>query len=262
MIWTNKKQCQFVYMLFLICLFCMIPIYLFHKKDVTNLHLKQQTYLSKKSSYNETVVSLWKDPFKTKQDIPIKEFPKPNGGIKEKMLLRGISFYDGKYNAVMEFNNRQNVYQEMDHVSDFLILSINSNEVVLVGQDKMLKIALTNQNEEMMFNSKSLQERTINKHSFKRPVLYWRKVLQEIKPLPFFESGMPIGYLLTNVGRDHFLRKAGLKNGDVVKSINGHRLVSLEDIKDVYSELVDKDKIVLSLRRDSKEIKVIYYLEG
>ncbi len=61
------------------------------------------------------------------------------------------------------------------------------------------------------------------------------------------------GLEITKVGKKQSCRSAGLKEGDIVKSLNGEVLTTRDDLKAVLAELAAGDKLELEITRDGED---------
>jgi len=68
-------------------------------------------------------------------------------------------------------------------------------------------------------------------------------------------KGVEGGLEITKVGRSSPAEKGGLKEGDVIQSLNGNKLATREELKSVLAELAPGDELELEIIRDGKEEK-------
>ncbi len=61
------------------------------------------------------------------------------------------------------------------------------------------------------------------------------------------------GLEVTKVGKSSPAEEAGLKEGDVLKSLNGTMLTTRDDLKGVLAELAAGDKLAMEIKRDGKD---------
>lgn len=77
----------------------------------------------------------------------------------------------------------------------------------------------------------------------------WRGV----RVVPFFEGGIAQGFKLYGITAPTEVAKLGLKNGDVVKSVNGIALRSPGDVFGAYAELRHASDFEVTLLREGRE---------
>lgn len=66
------------------------------------------------------------------------------------------------------------------------------------------------------------------------------------------------GYRISSIRRGTALDKLGLRNGDVLTSVNGRPLDSVESVARLVTELRDSREITLDVRRRNKEEQIVY----
>lgn len=64
------------------------------------------------------------------------------------------------------------------------------------------------------------------------------------------------GLKITKVGAGSPAEKAGLKQGDLIKTLNGEVLVKRDDLKEILAELAAGDELELEIIRDGKDEKI------
>jgi len=82
------------------------------------------------------------------------------------------------------------------------------------------------------------------------------EIMTKIKLRPFFTTGSPDGVMVYAIKPDSVFNKAGIRNGDIVKSINGTPVSSIEDASSMLSgmENTDAAKLILIRNGETKEI--------
>lgn len=82
------------------------------------------------------------------------------------------------------------------------------------------------------------------------------KILMQASAEPIVRDGSLVGFALDQIEKDSIFEKAGLKNGDIVTSING---ISLQDVTvaiKVLRSIKDEPEINFELERNQKSIPV------
>jgi general secretion pathway protein C len=83
-------------------------------------------------------------------------------------------------------------------------------------------------------------------------------VLQQARAVPHFEKGAMVGFKLTQIAPDSIYHRLGLKNGDVVLSINGSTLESPGKAIQVFGSLKGVRHLNVRLKRKSKQVTHVY----
>jgi general secretion pathway protein C len=61
--------------------------------------------------------------------------------------------------------------------------------------------------------------------------------MKQARIRPFFTDGKPDGLLLYGIRNDSVFHQIGLRNGDIIKSINGSDTLSAQDAVNMYQSL-------------------------
>lgn len=75
-------------------------------------------------------------------------------------------------------------------------------------------------------------------------------LLTQARAVPYFKDGRAIGLRLFAIKNDSLYEKLGLKNGDILKSINGNSLGDLSQALKLFEQLKQERSISLTLERD------------
>lgn len=75
---------------------------------------------------------------------------------------------------------------------------------------------------------------------------------------PHRRNGQVVGYRLSRIRRNSHGHRLGLRNGDIVKAVNGHDLTSMNDAMNAYAELQNEKsfEIKVERRRGNKTLRV------
>jgi hypothetical protein len=76
--------------------------------------------------------------------------------------------------------------------------------------------------------------------------------------LPDVRGGRIYGLRIIQINNDDVLAKSGIKNGDVIKNINGQSLTDLRTINKIYNDIKDENIFEITLERDSKDVVLDY----
>ena len=78
---------------------------------------------------------------------------------------------------------------------------------------------------------------TIDQETFNKILENPDKLAGQIRAVPKEEDGKVIGYRLSGIKRSSLFRKLGIKNGDVVHSVNGNELTSISSALNAFDSL-------------------------
>jgi hypothetical protein len=79
-------------------------------------------------------------------------------------------------------------------------------------------------------------------------------LLEQVNIQPVFEAGYPAGFRLTGFQRGSFLDRSGLKNNDVVRSVNGRRIDSVQSVFGLSAILRVSTNVEVTVLRGSAPV--------
>ena len=82
--------------------------------------------------------------------------------------------------------------------------------------------------------------------------------MRQIKFRPHFSEGEPDGLMVYGIRPNSVFRKIGLRNGDIIKDVNGAAIVSKSDVSDLLAEIEGQDDLKLTLFRRGKVKELTY----
>jgi general secretion pathway protein C len=68
----------------------------------------------------------------------------------------------------------------------------------------------------------------------------------------YFKEGKPEGFQLSQIQKGSILKSVGFQDGDVIRSVNGREIRSLEDAIALYQQLGDRDSYAIGILRGEK----------
>jgi general secretion pathway protein C len=68
----------------------------------------------------------------------------------------------------------------------------------------------------------------------------------------YFKEGRPEGFQLSQIQKGSILKSVGFEDGDVIRSVNGQEIRSLEDAIALYQQLDDSDSYTIGILRGEK----------
>lgn len=91
--------------------------------------------------------------------------------------------------------------------------------------------------------------------------LDFSKILTQLRIKPYFEGGKCVGFQLNNISSD-FIKQMGLKDGDVIESINGMQVDDpLKALQILYS-LEKSNPVNLGIERNDEKVELNCKVEG
>lgn len=84
------------------------------------------------------------------------------------------------------------------------------------------------------------------------------KLMTEIKIQPHMEDGRPAGLALSNIKPNSIFRRMGLRNGDVLKSVDGNEIGSVDDALRLYENMKSASQVSVQIQRRGRERTINY----
>ena len=84
------------------------------------------------------------------------------------------------------------------------------------------------------------------------------QMMREARLTPHFTGGQPDGFMITNLPKNSFLGRMGLRNGDIMKGVNGQKFGSLEEFFQVYQQLQTEPMLQLEVERSNRTETLTY----
>lgn len=169
--------------------------------------------------------------------------------------------------AIIEEKGRkkQDLYKVGDSVQSAVVRRILRGKVILTvqGRDKILTIeeeaASRRKNEVARPEPIRQGERIAVKRSeVEKSLKNVHQLLSQARVRPHFSEGKPDGLAITHIKRGSIFEKLGLKNGDIVKGLDGKEIKSPDDVLQMYEKLTVGSEVAIEIERDEEE-QIINY---
>jgi len=86
-------------------------------------------------------------------------------------------------------------------------------------------------------------------------------LMKSARVIPHEENGRVVGVKLYGIRRNSLLGRLGVRNGDMLRTINGFDMTSPDTALEAYSRLRTADKLTLAVKRQNKEMTIDYNIE-
>jgi general secretion pathway protein C len=183
------------------------------------------------------------------QDAPAEPADKPLEKTRLQLALWGTVTTDsaaGDWAVIENKKTReQSLFQVGDPVEDgAVIVQIARNQVILRvnGQNQLLEVDLTQAPASPAPSFRAQGETDAQEIETGPPPLETAEtglpaLMKQVRVRPFFSDGKPDGLLLYGIRNDSVFQQAGLRNGDIVKSVNGGDTLSAQDAVTVFQSV-------------------------
>lgn len=86
-------------------------------------------------------------------------------------------------------------------------------------------------------------------------------LMKQVRITPHSENGQPAGLRVTNIRPGSVFRKIGLRNGDVLASVSGKKITSIQDMVELYTNLQSSDRIDVQVKRRNRLQTITYNIQ-
>jgi len=86
-------------------------------------------------------------------------------------------------------------------------------------------------------------------------------LMKAARVIPHDENGRVVGVKLYGIRRTSLLGRLGVRNGDMLRTINGFDMTSPDTALEAYSVLRSANKLTLAVKRQNKEMTIEYNIE-
>lgn len=84
------------------------------------------------------------------------------------------------------------------------------------------------------------------------------KILTQARAVPNFENGVPAGYKLFQIKKDSIFDKLGLRNGDVIRGVNGDEINDPGKAFELLGELKNSNHVEIQIKRNGRVQTMTY----
>ncbi|MBA2880687.1 general secretion pathway protein C [Desulfosalsimonas propionicica] len=177
-----------------------------------------------------------------------------------------ITGTDEKAYAVIEekSGSKQALYQEGDTIDQARIRMILRKRVVLTvnGKDEILEMEdLADQASRLPDGqvqpapeaadiSVSEEPISISGQQMDEAMQDVSTLMRQVRIRPYFEDGRPGGLMLSGIRSESVFSEMGLESGDIIKSINGRQIRSVEDAMTFYENMQSSGEVELEIERN------------
>ena len=83
-------------------------------------------------------------------------------------------------------------------------------------------------------------------------------LIRQARVIPHYKRGKPAGFKVVGIRSNSIFRHLGLKSGDVLKSVGGEELTSINKALGLFEKLKTSDNVSLSIERRGKGSDIDY----
>ena len=226
-----------------------------------------------------------RDLFNTVNTAQQQATPQPKkvdlDALKEtdlKLKLWGtVSRQGGAAYAVIEDTKtrEQNLYRTGDSIQNAtvklilrekVVLTVNDSDEILtmeeiVASGKTKRPGRQNQAAKRLPVSSYKRKITLNRANIENALENIGQLMDQATIRPHIEDGRPAGISITGIRPNAIFRKMRLRNGDVIKGVNGRPIESVEDAISVFEDLTSSSEIEVDIKRRGRNQTLDYKIE-
>ena len=84
------------------------------------------------------------------------------------------------------------------------------------------------------------------------------KLMTEIAIVPHMEDGQPAGLAMSKIKPNSIFRRMGLRNGDILKGVDGQEIRSVDDALKLYENLKEASSVNVQILRMGQQYNIDY----
>ena len=85
--------------------------------------------------------------------------------------------------------------------------------------------------------------------------------MKAARVIPHEEDGRVVGVRLYGIRRTSLLGRLGVRNGDMLRTINGFDMTSPDSALEAYTRLRTSDQLTLAVKRQNNDMTIEYRIE-
>lgn len=183
-------------------------------------------------------------------------------------------FKGGAYAVIEETKERkQNLYREGDSLKNAEVKLILREKVVLRvnGKDEILTMEEIKSGGRRASPSMSragsvggttrAQRITLRRSQIEDAMANVSELMGQVKVQPHFENGQPDGLKMSSIKPRSIFRRMGLRNGDIIRGVDGQRIESVDDALKFYETVRSASSMTVDLKRRGKDKSIEYVIK-
>ena len=102
---------------------------------------------------------------------------------------------------------------------------------------------------------------TVQRDEIEKNLANLNKILTQARAIPHFENGSPAGYKLFQIVPGSIYDKLGLKNGDIIRGVNGEAIKNPQKAFEMLNDFKSLNSVELEIKRDGNVSNMIYDIQ-
>ena len=198
------------------------------------------------------------------KDVPKTERPETELNLELKGTITGD---DKDSFAIIEDKDKrkQDLYRLDDTIEDAKLVKILDDRVVLMrnGREESLIMSYDKNSPPVgkplpRKKATGVKRISATKYELDREAITGAMgdlttIMTELNVKPYYVSGEPAGFQVTRITPGSLINKMGLRNGDIVKSINNKMIDSPQQAMELYQQLQSDSSLVIEIERRGRK---------
>jgi general secretion pathway protein C len=184
--------------------------------------------------------------------------------IEQLMELKGTVAGEGKYGfAIVEDKGtrKQQLVKSGDILSGAKVVRINRNSVDFLVGDQVVTLKMLETREESILPAAQAVAPVVPSGATILSRTEIDKELQDMGGLlrkalvrPYFNAGVPDGFIVSNIRLGSLYQKMGIMDGDIIQEVNGRKIQSADDVMGLLNTMRGGASLAVTInRRGNKE---------
>jgi general secretion pathway protein C len=206
------------------------------------------------------------------------------GAAPASLSLRGTAELDGRGFAVFEdtADGRQDVFLVGERIFDgpkLVAVEPGRATVLTKGRKQVYEISLgyEGESEEPESTSEKTPEKTadlgqgirktgenayaVDRREVEYAVENLNTIITQMRAVPYLRDGASLGFRVFNIRPESLFERMGLKNGDVIQSVNGIELSSPSQALGLLNSVASADQLQVNLLRNNQPNTLTYAIQ-
>jgi general secretion pathway protein C len=202
-------------------------------------------------------------PAAAKQEVNLDDMEQTQLNLK---LWGTVTGSEEQAYAVIEDTQKreQNLYRIGDSIQNAVVKMIRRAKVVLQveGRDEVLAMEeiqqgtqrstsrrVSRQPSRHSQNNVRTQRVSMRRSMINEAINDVTKLMTQVKIQPHMEDGQPDGLAISNIKPNSIFRRMGLRNGDVLKKVEGQDIRTVDDALRLYDSMKTADSVSVVIQR-------------
>jgi len=161
-------------------------------------------------------------------------------------------------------SKEQSLYKVGDIVQDAEIIEILRNSVVLDVNGSKEKLSVTEETIAVQappMSSEREKPVALSRAQIDDALKNVNELMTQAKVKPLFKDGKPDGLIVSTIEPASIFSKMGFRSGDIITSINGQKIESVEDAMAFYKSLTAGNRLSVQMKRRGRPKVIDFNIE-